>query len=102
MLDGRELEPNPNVPDAVWALWEELPTETLPQRGARPVERLVALAQALAVDGLRPGALGEVEGEVQRRLDGLEAQRIGTHPGDHRFRQSMSLAVIKKVTARAN
>ena len=32
----------------------------------------------------------------------LEAQRIGTHPGDQRLRQSMSLAVSKKVTARAN
>jgi hypothetical protein len=71
VLDGRELGPNPNVPDAVWALWEELPTETLPQRGAKPVKRLVALAQALAADGLRPGALGEIEGEVRRRLDGL-------------------------------
>jgi hypothetical protein len=36
------------------------------------------------------------------RADALEAQRIGTHPGDHRFRQSMSLAVMMKTTARAN
>ena len=32
----------------------------------------------------------------------LEVQRIGTHPGDHRFRQSISLAVMRKTTARAN
>jgi hypothetical protein len=31
----------------------------------------VALAQALAADGVRPGALSEVEGEVHRRLDGF-------------------------------
>jgi len=71
VLDGRELGPNPDVPDAVWLVWEELPTETLPQRGAKPVKRLVALAQALAADGVRPGALSEVEGEVHRRLDGF-------------------------------
>ena len=27
-----------------WKLWESLPTQTLPQLGARPVKRLVALA----------------------------------------------------------
>src|SRR6516225_8960522 len=32
----------------------------------------------------------------------LEAQRIGTDCGDHRLRQSMSFAVIKKATARAS
>jgi len=71
VLDGRELGPNPNVPDAVWELWEDLPTETLPQRGAKPVKRLVVLAQALAASGVRSGALAEVEGEVHRRLDGF-------------------------------
>lgn len=71
VLDGKELVPNENVPDAVWALWEELPTETLPQRGARPVKRLVAFAHALSADAVRPGALKEVEDEMHRRLDGF-------------------------------
>jgi hypothetical protein len=35
-------------------------------------------------------------------LPSLEAQRIGTHPGDQRLRQSISLAVSRKATARAN
>jgi hypothetical protein len=59
------------VPDGVWELWEELPTQTLPQRGARPVKRLVALAQALSADAVRPGALKQVEDELHRRLDGF-------------------------------
>jgi len=71
VLDGKELMPNERVPDAVWELWEELPTQTLPQRGARPVKRLVALAQALSADAIRPRALGEVEDEMHRRLDGF-------------------------------
>jgi len=33
---------------------------------------------------------------------GLEAQRIGVGVGDQRFRQSMSLAVSRKVTARVS
>lgn len=70
LLDGRELLANPNIPEAVWNAWDELPTETLPKRGARPVKRLVALAQALAMDGLRPDALRDAEGEMHAILDG--------------------------------
>jgi hypothetical protein len=69
VIDGRELLPNPNVPDEVRDLWAALPTETLPQRGARPVKRLVALAQALSADAVWPGALGKVEEELHRILD---------------------------------
>lgn len=50
-------------------MWETLPTQTLPQRAAKPVKRLVALAQALSADGLRSGALREVEEEVHASLD---------------------------------
>lgn len=69
VLDGRELGRNPAVPEAVWELWEALPSQTLPQRGARPVKRLVALAQAMSADGVRPGALSHVEDELHRILD---------------------------------
>lgn len=70
VIDGRELGPNPNVPGEVWKLWETLPTQTLPQRGARPVKRLVALAQALSADAVGPGALSNVDDELHRILDG--------------------------------
>lgn len=69
VIDGKELFQNPNVPKGVWQLWEQLPTQTLPQRGAKPVKRLVALAQALSADGLRPRALREAEDEVHASLD---------------------------------
>lgn len=70
VIDGRELLPNPNVPGGVWELWAALPTQTLPQRGARPVKRLVALAQALSADAVRPGTLSTVEEELHRILNG--------------------------------
>ena len=69
VIDGKELRPNPNVPATVWELWATLPTQTLPQRGARPVKRLVALAQALSADAVLPGALGKVEQELHRILN---------------------------------
>lgn len=69
VLDGRELGPNPKMTPEVWDRWAALPTQTLPQRGARPVKRLVALAQALSADGIWAGALGKVEGDLHRILD---------------------------------
>ncbi|OBI95754.1 type III restriction endonuclease subunit R [Mycobacterium alsense] len=69
MLDGRELAPNPHVGMDVWACWDALPTLTVPARGARPVKRLVALAEALSGDGLQSGALSLVEQEMRTILD---------------------------------
>lgn len=69
VIDGKELLPNPNIPRRVWDLWGTLPTQTLPKRGARPVKRLVALAQALSADGVWPGALGKVEADLHRIVD---------------------------------
>jgi hypothetical protein len=68
-LDGKELLPNQKLPAEVWEKWGGLPTQTLPQRGARPVKRLVALAQALSADAIWPGALNEIEQELHRILN---------------------------------
>ncbi|BBX09955.1 hypothetical protein MAIC_47580 [Mycolicibacterium aichiense] len=69
LLDGRVLRDNPSIPESVWSVWSRLPTQTLPKRGARPVRRLVALAQSLAMDGVRPGALSDAEREMHLILD---------------------------------
>ena len=70
LVDGRELGPNPTIGDDVWATFDALPTQAVPQRGSKPVKRLVALAQALSADGLRPGALGEATTHLHDWLDG--------------------------------
>lgn len=77
LVDGRELRPNPAIPHSVWQKWGSLPTQTLPKRGARPVKRLVALAQALAMDRVRPGALSDAEKEMHLVLD-TYATRYGS------------------------
>lgn len=69
LIEGRELRPNSAIPESVWQKWDSLPTQTLPKRGARPVKRLVALAQALAMDGVRAGALSDAEREMHSILD---------------------------------
>ncbi|MEX1907190.1 DEAD/DEAH box helicase family protein [Janibacter sp. Y6] len=68
-LDGRDLLPNPAIPEEVWQLWESLPSQTMPVRGARPVIRLVSLAQALSADDLRPGAIRAVKERMVPLLD---------------------------------
>jgi hypothetical protein len=70
LLDGRELEPNPDIGEDVWQAFDALPTQAVPQRGSKPVKRLVALAQAVSADGLRPGALREATEKLHNWLDG--------------------------------
>ncbi|MFM8855814.1 MAG: DEAD/DEAH box helicase [Actinomycetota bacterium] len=69
LIDGRELMVNQDVSEAVWDVWDSLPTVTVPTRGARAVKRLIALAEALSSDGLRPGAVGDAELEMRTVLD---------------------------------
>ncbi len=59
-------------------------------RDGRPVARLVAMPATTRTPGR------------WREKVRIEAQPIGGGSGDQRFRQSMSLAVSKKATARAS
>lgn len=74
LLDPRELMPNPHVPESVWKKWDSLPTLSVPVKGARPVKRLVSLAQALSSDRLRPGALAEVTSLLHDVMDAFVAE----------------------------
>jgi type III restriction enzyme len=77
LRDGHELGPNPKLPAEVWECFDGLPSLVVPQRGARPVKQLVSLAQALAADGLKTGALKSVETQMHSTLDGLAARYDG-------------------------
>lgn len=89
IIDGKELKPNPNVPKMVWDVWEKLPSETLPQRGARPIKRLMALAQALSADAISPGAIREATKELHSILNGY-ATRYAVKLAD-------AIAVVREV-----
>lgn len=82
IIDGHELLPNPEVPDAVWDVWDELPTETLPLPGSRPIQRLMSLAFALSHDKIRTGALKDARETMHLELDSLHT----------RFEKSISTA----------
>lgn len=56
LVNPIEIKPNPAVPSAVWEVFEALPSQSRPQRGAKPAKRLTALAHELASDGILFGA----------------------------------------------
>lgn len=69
-----DMQPNPAIPESVWAALDALPSHTLPRKSARPVIRFTALAQALSHDGLRKHAVKEAYKELCGILDGLAAR----------------------------
>lgn len=69
LINPVEMKSNPDVPEAVWDKFTSLPSQTRPQRGAKPAIRLTALAHELASDGLLPGAGGKAHAAMHKMLD---------------------------------
>lgn len=74
LINPKEMRPNPTVPEAVWEKFLSLPSQSLPQRGAKPVKRLTALAQELVSDGLLPNAGKKAHAEMHKVLDATQAR----------------------------
>jgi type III restriction enzyme len=75
LINPKEMKPNPAAPEAVWAKFISLPSQTRPQRGAKPAVRLTALAHELASDGLVAGAGGKAHAAMHQMLDNFIAER---------------------------
>ncbi|WP_175771731.1 DEAD/DEAH box helicase [Burkholderia ambifaria] len=69
LVDYVEVKPNPDAPAAVWQAFEALPSQTRPQRGAKPAKRLTALAHELASDGILPNAGKLAHAALHEALD---------------------------------
>jgi type III restriction enzyme len=72
LINPVEMQPNPAAGEAVWALFDSLPSQTRPQRGAKPARRLTALAHELASDEILPGAGKLAHAAMHAVLDGLQ------------------------------
>ena len=72
LVNPVEMLPNPAAGAEVWALFERLPSQTRPQRGANPARRLTALAHELASDDILPGAGKLAHAALHAVLDGLQ------------------------------
>ena len=75
LINPKEMKPDPAVPPAVWNKFVSLPSQTRPQRGAKPAIRLTALAHELASDGLLSGAGGKAHANMHKSLDHFIAKR---------------------------
>ncbi len=69
LVNPIEMKPNPAVSAAVWELFETLPCQTRPQKGAKPAKRLTALAHELASDGILENAGKLAHAEMHKALD---------------------------------
>lgn len=69
LIDYVEVKPHPEASVAVWDAFESLPSQTRPQRGAKPAKRLTALAHELASDDILPRAGKQAHAEMHKTLD---------------------------------
>lgn len=69
LIDYVEVKPHPEASASVWDAFESLPSQTRPQRGAKPAKRLTALAHELASDGILAGAGRLAHGVMHKSLD---------------------------------
>jgi hypothetical protein len=69
-----DMHVNAAIRAHVWEAFDQLPSQTLPRKAAKPVKRLSALAQALSRDDLRPHARKDAYAELFGVLDGLAAR----------------------------
>ncbi len=74
LVNPIEVTPNESIPEDVWDKLLSLPSQSLPQRTAKPVKRLTALAHELAVDGLLPNAGKKAHAELHKVLDAAQAR----------------------------
>lgn len=72
LINPVEMKPNPKASQAVWDKFETLPSQTRPQRGAKPAKRLTALAHELAADDILPGAGKLAHAEMHKILDAAQ------------------------------
>jgi len=75
LVNPKEMVPNPASSDAIWQKFVSLPSQTRPQRGAKPPIRLTALAHELAMDGLLTGAGQKAHEAMHKVLDDFLAAR---------------------------
>jgi hypothetical protein len=69
LINPVEMKPNPAAPEAIWEIFETLPSQSRPQRNAKPAKRLTALAQELADDGILEGAGRKAHAKLHEALD---------------------------------
>lgn len=74
LVNPVEMMPNPAASTEVWEAFEALPSQTRPQKTAKPAKRLTALAQELADDDLLESAGRKAHARLHKALDEFQAE----------------------------
>lgn len=74
LVNPAEMMPNPDVSPAIWKVFEELASQTRPQKSAKPAKRLTALSQELADDGILEGAGAKAHAALHEALDKFQTE----------------------------
>lgn len=74
LVNPVEMKPNPAASVAVWQAFEALPSQTRPQKSAKPAKRLTALAQELADDDILEGAGKKAHAALHVALDQFQRE----------------------------
>lgn len=69
LVNPIEVKPSPAVPQEVWDVFLALPTQSIPQKKAKPVKRFTLLAHELAADDLVPDGGKLAHAELHKILD---------------------------------
>lgn len=69
LINPEDMRTNPDVPEEVWEKFISLPSQTLPKRQAKPIQRLTSLAHELSFDGILLGAGESAHSEMHKSLN---------------------------------
>lgn len=69
-----DVDWNPHIPAEVREVFANLPSEAAPKGNKKPIQRLLAVAAAFALDELRPDPNKEAREAIYAALDGLMAE----------------------------
>lgn len=69
LINPLETKPNNTIPTAVWECFESLPSQSRPQKHAKPIKRLTALAHELASDKILLDASSSAHDTLHGALD---------------------------------
>lgn len=74
LINPNEMLPNPAISKEVWDTFLALPSQALPQKGARAIKRLTLLAHELAVDDLLKDAGKLAHSEMHKMLGAAQVR----------------------------
>lgn len=74
LIHSKEVFPTTEVSNEVWERLTSLPSQSLPQRGTKPIKRLTALAQILSSDALLENAGREAHEFLHKVLDSAKVR----------------------------